>query len=72
MLTLIVGMKRGVFDDGLGQFIGELAEVFEVFVSVNFFCATQMELKKREKSRGCLTGKKEEMANYNLSTCRFP
>ena len=69
MLTLIVGMKGMFLMMGLDNLLEKLVEVFEVFVSVSFFCAIQMELKKREKGWGRWTGKKEEMSNYNLFVC---
>lgn len=35
ILTLIVWIKRGFFDDGLGDLVGELVEVSEVQVLVS-------------------------------------
>ena len=52
MLTLIVGMKGAFLMMGLDNLLEKLVEVFEVFVFVSFFCAIQMELKKREKVGG--------------------
>ena len=53
MFTLIVGIKGVFLMMGLDNLLEKLVEVFEVFVSVSFFCAIQMQLKKREKGRGC-------------------
>lgn len=33
ILSLIVGIKRGFFDDGFGDLVGELVEVSEVLLS---------------------------------------
>ena len=33
ILSLIGGIKRGFFDDGLGDLVGELVEVSEVLLS---------------------------------------
>ena len=45
---------------GLDNLLEKLVEVFEVFVFVSFFCAIQMELKKREKGRGVERGRKKK------------
>lgn len=33
-LSLSLGIKRGFFDDGFGNFVGKFVEVFQVLVSV--------------------------------------
>jgi hypothetical protein len=40
ILTLIVGIKRGFFDDGLGDLVGELVEVSEVLVSAGIITSS--------------------------------